>query len=78
MKIHGSVFEGDSAAYVVFSFSGSVHTERTDFDYVQPMVVTFRKVQEQWRIYSDTMGRRVADLWWDHISKPEAEKKRVG
>jgi len=71
LTIHGSIFETDSTAYVVYSYSGSVHTTRTDFDYIQPSNLTFRKVQKQWLIYSSFLSRRVADFWWFQLSKPK-------
>ena len=76
LALHGSIFEGDSTAYVVYSYSGTVHTTRTDFDYIQPSNLTFRRVQRQWLIYSSFLSRRVADFWWLQISKPkEAEQQ---
>jgi hypothetical protein len=71
LSVHGIIFEGDSTAFVVFSYSGSVHTTRTDFDYVQPSTLVFRKASGEWLIYSAFLGRRIADLWWRELSKPK-------
>jgi hypothetical protein len=76
LKLHGSIFEGDSMAYVVFSFSGSVHTKRTDFNYVQPSNLTFRKEKEQWLIYSSFLAHQVADVWWRKLSEQEKIREK--
>jgi hypothetical protein len=36
LKVRGTIFEGEKTAFVLFSYASSVHTEHTDFDYVQP------------------------------------------
>jgi hypothetical protein len=79
LTIHGTIFEGDSMAYVVYSYSGNVHTTHTDFDYIQPSNMTFRKMQGQWFIYTSFLARRVTDFWWLRLSKPKqaAAKEQV-
>jgi hypothetical protein len=69
LVLHGSIFEGDSIAYVVYSYSGAVHTNRTDFDYVQPGNMTFRKVAGKWFIYSSFLSYRIANVWWYRLSQ---------
>lgn len=76
LKIHGSIFENDSAAYVIYSYSGNVRTARTDFDYIQPGNLTFRKAKGQWLVYSSFLSRRVSDFWWIQLAKPKETPQR--
>jgi hypothetical protein len=48
-------------AHVVLAYSGAVHTEHTDFDFLQPFVVTFRREQSKWLVYSCPLVRRIGD-----------------
>jgi hypothetical protein len=76
LTIHGTIFERQKTGYVLFSYSGSVRTERTDFDYVQPTVFNFRRARDQWLLYSCILVPRVIDDWWRDLSKlKEAEQK---
>jgi hypothetical protein len=77
LTVHGSIFENDSLAYVVYSYSGNVRTTRTDFDYIQPGNLTFRKTKGQWLIYSSFLSRRVSDFWWIQLAKPKDVPQRL-
>ena len=69
IKVHGTIFEGEKTAHVLFSHPSSVHTERTNFDYVQYSVLTFRSEGDQWRLSSCILIYRIVDDWWRDISQ---------
>jgi hypothetical protein len=68
-NIHGSIFDNDKIAHVVLAYSGAVHTEHTDFDFVQPFVVTFRREQSKWLVYSCPLARGIGDNWWRDLAR---------
>ena len=76
LKIHGTIFDNDRFAHVLFSYSNAVQTERTDFDYVQPTIFTVRREHDAWQVYSCILARRIIDDWWRDLAKPkEAEQQ---
>lgn len=69
LKVHGTIFEGETTAYVLFSFPNSIHTERTELDYVQPVVFAFRREGDQWLLFTSILGSRIMEDWWRDISQ---------
>jgi hypothetical protein len=70
VKVCGVIFENDKTAYVLFSYAGAVHTERTDFDYEQPILYTFRREGDRWLLYSSVLGYRITADWWHDLLQP--------
>ena len=75
LKIHGTVFDNDRFAHVVFSYSGAIQTERTDFDYVAPRVFTVRCERDTWQVYSCILARRIIDDWWRNLANPKGAEQ---
>jgi hypothetical protein len=76
LKVHGTVFEGEKTAYVLFSFPNSFQTERTKFDYVQPMVFVFRREDDQWLLSTSILGSRIMEDWWRDISQVRSSEQK--
>jgi hypothetical protein len=76
LKIHGTIFEGEKTAHVLFSYPNSVHTERTDFDYVQHTVLAFRREGDQWLLYTCILGSRIMEDWWRDISQVRSTEQQ--
>jgi hypothetical protein len=78
LTVHGTIFERESLGYVLFSFAGNIHTERTDFDFIQPRVFTFDREGGPWLLRTCWLAQRVAENWWMDLSgqkRTEAEPK---
>jgi hypothetical protein len=61
--IHGAVFDNDNLVRVVLSHSGSVHTERTDFNYLRPFTIAFKREQSKWLVWSCPLALQIAHNW---------------
>jgi hypothetical protein len=70
LQIHGTIFDNERFAHVLFSYAGAIQTERTDFDYIQPTLFTVRREQDTWLVYSCILARRIIDDWWRDLAKP--------
>jgi hypothetical protein len=68
-KVYGTIFEGEKTAYVLFSYANSVHTERTDFDYIQPTVFRFGREGDQWLLSTCILADRIIENWRRDISR---------
>ena len=68
LDIHGALVGTDRFAHVVFSFSGAVRTERTNFHFVAPRVFTFASDEGRWLIYTCWLAPLVVDDWWRSVS----------
>jgi hypothetical protein len=71
LKVHGTIFDTERLAHVLFSYSSAITTERTDFDYVAPSVFSVRRDREIWQVYSCILARRIIDDWWRDLAKPK-------
>ena len=63
LNVHGLLFEQKIRAFVVYSYSGNVHTKRTDYDYQAASALTFRKVQATWLLWTCVLAGRVTSVW---------------
>jgi hypothetical protein len=75
-KVYGTIFEGEKTAYVLFSHANSVHTERTDFDYVQPTVFRFRREGDQWLLSTCILADRIIEDWRRDISQVRSTEQQ--
>jgi hypothetical protein len=76
LKIHGTVFDHESLAYVLYSYSGAIHTERTDYDFFAPRVFMARREGDAWLVHSCLLAGSVMDGWWRDLAKRRrAEQK---
>ena len=76
LKIHGTIFDNNRLAHVLFSYSGAIQTERTDFDYVAPSIFTMRRERDTWQVYSCILARRIIDDWWRDLAKPKDTEQK--
>jgi hypothetical protein len=71
LSIQGTIFERQQTNFVLFSYADSIHTERTDLDFIQPNVLTFHRNDDgTWLLRSCLLARRIADNWWRDLSGP--------
>lgn len=70
LTVHGTIFEKD-LGYVLFSFANTIHTERTDFDYVHPNVFTFHRIGTSWALRTCLLALQISENWWLDLSKPK-------
>ena len=68
LRIHGTIFDNERVAHVLYSYSHLVQTERTDFDYVAPTLLTVKRERDTWEVYSCILARRVIDDWWRDLA----------
>lgn len=61
--IRESTFHGDSRVDVTLSYSGHVHTERTDYSYTQPFVIVLQREKSQWQVLSCPLAHIIAYNW---------------
>lgn len=76
LKIHGTIFDDVNFAHVLYTYTGSIHTARTDFDYVSPNIFTVKREADTWQIYSCILARRVSGDWWRDLAGPEGANLR--
>lgn len=75
LKVYGTIFEDEETAFVLFSYSSSMRTERTQFDYVQPLVFRFHREGDQWLLSNSILGTRVMEDWWRDISQVKSSEQ---
>lgn len=68
-KIHGTIFAESHLAHVLFSSRGAIHTERTEFLYVSPNVLSMKRDSDQWQIYSCILCDSIFKCWWRDLAK---------
>ena len=61
--LEGTTFDTGQRAHVVLSFPSSVHTERTDYNFVGSFPVFLKHDQSQWLLWSVPFAQRIGDLW---------------
>jgi hypothetical protein len=71
LNIHGTIFDHERFAHVLFTYSGAVHTERTDYDYRGPMVFSVRRERDAWQVYSAILARSITEHWWRDLAQPK-------
>lgn len=70
LKVHGAIFDDDRTAHILFSYSGKIQSERTDFDFLAPRVMTLRRDRDDWQVHSCVLARRIVDDWWRDLATP--------
>ena len=68
LNVHGTVFKAKDEANVVYSYTGVIQTDRTHFEYLQPLLMTFRRERGKWMIFSCLLARRIVEDWWRDLS----------
>jgi hypothetical protein len=56
--------------------AGAVQTERTHFEYMQPLLMTFRREGGKWMIFSCLLARRIVEDWWLDLADYRAWSKQ--
>ena len=69
LTLEGTTFDSDQRAHVVLSWPGSVHTERTDFNFVGSFHLFLKHEHSQWLIWSCPFARRIGAVWSDDLAK---------
>ncbi|RBP46247.1 hypothetical protein DES53_102634 [Roseimicrobium gellanilyticum] len=69
LRIHGSIFDDDRFAHVLYSYKGSIHTERTDYQYVAPNLLSVKRDKDQWQVYSCILAGSVTQCWRRDLAK---------
>lgn len=69
LRIHGCIFDDARFAHVLFSYKGSVHTERTDYAYVAPNVLSVKRDKDEWQIHSCILAGSITTNWWPDFIK---------
>ncbi len=78
LKIHGTIFDDDRLAHVLYSYSGAVQTERTDFDYIAPGILTMHRERDTWLVRSCILARGIIDRWWRDLAKTKEPERQSG
>ena len=60
---HGSIFDNDSLVLITLSYTRRAKTERTDYTFVKPLVISFRKENDNWYLWSAPLANRIAAFW---------------
>ncbi|HEY2125363.1 MAG TPA: hypothetical protein VGG94_07865 [Chthoniobacterales bacterium] len=63
LREHGSIFDSDSVVHLTLSYAGRVRTERTDYTFVRPLVISFRRESHGWYLWSAPLADRIAAFW---------------
>jgi len=61
--LEGTTFDTGQRAHVVLSWPGSVHTDRTDYNFVGSFHVFLKHDQSHWLLWSVPFAQRIGDLW---------------
>jgi hypothetical protein len=77
LTIRGSVFDNDQFARIILTVSGSIHTERTDFNYLEPFAVSFQREGSQWFVWTDLLSSRIANNWCRDLAKSHLAEQHV-
>lgn len=77
LTIEGTTFDKDQRAHVVLSWPDSVHTERTDFNFVGSIHVFFRHEQSGWLLWSCPLAQSIGDIWCRDLARTRIAQQSV-
>jgi len=77
LTLEATTFDPNQLAHVVLAWPGSVHTERTDFNFVGSTHIFLRHEQSQWLIWSVPFAQRIGDLWCRDLAREKIAQTAV-
>jgi hypothetical protein len=73
--IRDAVFHENSWVDVTLSYSGHVHTERSDYNFTLPLVIMLQREQSRWQVLSCPLAQAIAYNWSRDLARSTAANR---
>jgi len=75
IKVHGTVFGADGRAFVVYEYTAEYSSKKSSVGVLQPLNVSFKKLGEQWLLYSTYFSTSIPRTWAEKLVESRSETK---